>query len=149
MIEETGYVIAADREYVWVESASRDHCTHCSAKAGCGTASLQKWFKRKPNRLRLSKTQDLKPGDQVLIGIPEQALVKGSFLIYMLPLLALLAGAISGAMINDAMGWSMRDPLSLLLAFAALLLSLMRIKRYLHMEGQSSRYEAVILRRIS
>lgn len=147
MIEETGVIVEVDEHYAWVEAASSSSCSSCSAKQGCGTASLQQWFKRKPNRLRVSKNQEVSPGERVVIGIPEQALVRGSFMIYMLPLLSLILAALLGAQLNDALGWSSRDGVSIVFAVAGLGLSIAWLKKYMLNESKESRYQAVILRR--
>lgn len=147
MIEETGVIVEVDAQYAWVESASSSSCSHCSARQGCGTASLQQWFKRKPNRLRVANNQDVHPGERVVIGIPEQALVRGSFMIYMLPLLALIVGALLGSQINQSLGWAYRDGLSILFALAALLASIAWLKRYMLNASKDSLYQPVILRR--
>lgn len=147
MIEETGIIVEVDEHHAWVEAASSSSCSHCSANQGCGTASLQKWFKRKPNRLRVSKNQDVGLGERVVIGIPEQALVRGSFMIYMVPLLALIAGALIGAQINDGLGWAYKDGLSILFALVSLVASIAWLKRYMLNESKDSAYQPVILRR--
>ena len=147
MIEETAYIIEADEQYAWVESSSSNSCSHCSANQGCGTASLQKWFKRKPNRLKVINPQHLQAGDQVVIGIPEHALLMGSFLIYILPLLALISGATIGVGINDFMDWGHRDGLSILFGVIALIASFSWLKRKFHQSADNSRYQPVILRR--
>lgn len=147
MLEETGIIVEADEQYAWVEASSSDSCSHCSASQGCGTASLQKWFKRKPNRLRVMNSQHLQAGDRVVIGIPEHALVTGSFLIYIVPLFSLMIGAIIGASLNDMMGWSHQDGISILLGFTSLVVSFSWLKRSLHKSDKSNRYQPVILRR--
>jgi sigma-E factor negative regulatory protein RseC len=147
MIEETGVVVEIDDNHAWVEAASSSSCSQCSANQGCGTASLQKWFKRKPNRLRVAKSQDVMPGERVVIGIPEQALVRGSFMIYMVPLLSLIAGALIGAQINDGLGWAYRDGMSILFSLSALVASIAWLKRYMLNKSKDSCYQPVILRR--
>jgi len=147
MLEETGTIVEADDQYAWFEASSSNSCSHCSASQGCGTASLQKWFKRKPNRLRVMNLQHLQAGDRVVIGIPEHALVTGSFLIYIVPLFSLIIGAIIGGSINDMMGWSHRDGISILLGVTSLVVSFSWLKKLLHNSDKNSRYQPVILRR--
>lgn len=147
MIEETGVIVEVDDRHAWVEAATTSSCSQCSASQGCGTASLQKWFKRQPNRLKVIKSQDVLPGERVVIGIPEQALVKGSFLIYMVPLLALIAGALLGAQINEELGWAVREGLSILFSLFALIASIVWLKKFMLNESRNSSYLPVILRR--
>ncbi len=147
MLEETATIVKVDEQYAWVEASSSNSCSHCSAQQGCGTASLQKWFKRKPNRLQVLNNQHLQPGDQVVIGIPEHALVTGSFMIYIIPLLALIIGAIIGASVNDMMAWGHRDGISILFGVSTLLASFLWLKKRFHQSAKNSRYQPVILRR--
>lgn len=148
MIEETAYVVALDDEHVWVEASSQSSCSHCSAQQGCGTASLQKWFKRKPNRLKIPNTQPLRMGDQVVIGIPENALVMGSFLVYVLPLLALIAGALAGVMLSRVFDIHWQEALSIVMGVAAFIGCYRWLSGNLHNIEQLSRYQPVILRRV-
>ena len=149
MIEETGTIVEADEHYAWVEAASSSSCSHCTANQACGTASLQKWFNRRPNRLRVVNDQNLNAGERVVIGIPEQALVKGSFLVYMLPLLCMIAGAMLGVFINDLMQWHFRDALSIIFALLTLIGGFVLVqKHYLRKSKQQSQFQPIILRRL-
>ncbi len=148
MIEETGLIVDADEQYAWVEAASSNSCSHCSANQGCGTASLQKWFKRKPNRLRVVNNQNLKPGEQVIIGIPEQALVKGSFIIYMLPLLFLIGGAFVGSYLDQVLAWGHREAASIIFGLLGLVGSFSFLQKYYtRSSDRQAQYQPVILRR--
>jgi sigma-E factor negative regulatory protein RseC len=148
MIEETGLIVEVDDQYAWVEAASSNSCSHCAANQACGTASLQKWFKRRPNRLRVINHQHIKPGERVVIGIPEQALVKGSFMIYMLPLLFLIGGAFFGSYLDNLLSWGHKDAASMFFGLLGLFGSFRFLQKYYtRKSGQQSQYQPVILRR--
>jgi len=146
MLEEKGVIVKTEGDYLWVEAISDSGCGHCSARQGCGTASLQKWFNRKPNHLRLLNTSGYQTGDTVIIGIPDHALLKGSFAIYMLPLLALLIGALVGIVINDWLGWGSREPVSIISGFVSFAGSFIWLRRYTLKYAQKAEYLPVILR---
>ena len=148
MIEKSAMVVEADTHYVWVEAADDDSCSHCSAKQGCGTASLQKWFKRKPNRLRVKNDSQLRSGDKVVIGIPEQAILQGSFLLYLMPLLFMFAGAVMGHKVAQWLGWSNPDLLSIVGAVGVFLAGYLLIRRYRFGISGSDGLQPVIVRRI-
>lgn len=96
MIEETGRVVRIEADALWVETISRSSCGQCAARTGCGQASLATWLSR-ANLLRVSApgaTRRYQLDQQVVLGIDEAALAKASLLIYLLPLLFLLAGAL-------------------------------------------------------
>lgn len=94
MIEEPGRVVALDRGAVWVETLRRSTCNACSANAGCGQGLMDKLgVGQRRGLVRALTDLQLAVGDGVVIGIREDLLVRGSLLVYLLPLLGLFAGA--------------------------------------------------------
>ena len=96
MIEESAVVVEAGDGYAWVETRRRSACGTCSASDGCGTATLAKVWGDRRTRVRAISTLSLQPGDAVIVGLAEGALLRGSLLVYLLPLALLLAGALLG-----------------------------------------------------
>ncbi|WP_295401607.1 SoxR reducing system RseC family protein [uncultured Thiocystis sp.] len=93
MIEEVASVVAVDEGGAWVETRRRSACGHCESAATCGTSALAKLFGEGRNRLRIDDPMGLRPGDRVVIGIPDGTLVRASLIAYLLPLIALAAAA--------------------------------------------------------
>lgn len=94
MIEEPGRVITVEAGAVWVETLRKSTCSSCSANAGCGQGMLDKLaIKRERGYVRALTSLQLAVGDSVVIGVREDALVRYSLLVYLLPLLGLFAGA--------------------------------------------------------
>ena len=95
MITETGRVVGIDSDALWVETIQRSTCNSCSAQKGCGQGLMNKAFAGRRNQLRvLLRNQcadDFQLDDQVDICIPERALVGGAMLVYLLPLVTMLA----------------------------------------------------------
>jgi len=112
MIEERALVIKANEGYAWVETQRRTSCDACSANQGCGAATLARILGRRRTRLRVLTRLPLQAGDQVIIGIEENALIRGSLAVYMVPLMMLLLGASMGA--STASGEGMTILLGLL-----------------------------------
>lgn len=99
-MQEKATVIKLDTDFVWVDSQqSQSGCNSCSAKKQCGTGLLSEFLQQKSSQLRLNRHDfpNLNLGDQVLISIEENLLVKISLLIYGLPLLMLLLAALISA----------------------------------------------------
>lgn len=95
MIEELGRVLSVEPGAVWVETVRQSTCGSCQARAGCGQALLHKLASRSEQGfIRVLSEQRHQVGDQVVIGIPEDAVVFGSVLLYMVPLGALFLFAI-------------------------------------------------------
>ncbi|MBV2089289.1 MAG: SoxR reducing system RseC family protein [Candidatus Thiodiazotropha sp. (ex. Lucinisca nassula)] len=95
MIEETAMVVRIDGEYAFVETQRRAACGSCESQGSCSTTVLAGLFKRRYNHLRVVNTVLAKPGEQVIIGLQEQALVKLSMLAYLLPLISMILAAIA------------------------------------------------------
>lgn len=95
MIEETVQILDIEKDSLWVEGVQRSACQSCSAQSGCGQSLLAK-FTLRPVRLQISldgrDPQAFHVGQSVTIGIADHVVVRGSLLIYLLPLVMLLPG---------------------------------------------------------
>ena len=96
MIEERAVVTEVGPGYAWVEIQRQSVCGSCTASAGCGTATLAKAWGRRTLRTRVLSELAVQPGDAVMVGLAEGALLRGALLAYLLPLALLLAGAVLG-----------------------------------------------------
>ena len=98
MIEERGRVLSVEKGAVWVETVRRSACDSCQARNGCGQSVLQRLgLGARSGFVRVLDEQAesrRRVGEEVIIGIPESAVLHGSVVVYMIPLLALFAGAL-------------------------------------------------------
>ncbi len=95
MIEEKGRVLSVDDGAVWVETVRRSTCGTCSARAGCGQHLLERLGAKSRQGFIRALTRDLHcVGDEVVVAIPESAVVRGSLWVYAVPLAGLFAGAL-------------------------------------------------------
>ena len=90
MIEEVARVLSVDNDYVTVEVEKTSGCGSCNAKGACGTSSLAGFFNFKAPALTVKNTLNAKVGDSVLLALPEQTLLIGSMLLYILPLVGMI-----------------------------------------------------------
>jgi sigma-E factor negative regulatory protein RseC len=90
MIEETGTVKKVKGNEVWIETQIKTTCGTCHVSKNCGTSVVAKAFTAKPELLRLISLYDLKEGQTVKLGIPEEQLLGASILVYLLPILVLI-----------------------------------------------------------
>ena len=99
MIEESVKILEIENNHLWVEGIQRSACHTCSAQQGCGQSLLAKWAAQ-PVRLRIPldgrDASSFEVGQNVTIGIAEHVMVRGSLLIYLLPLILLLLGIWAG-----------------------------------------------------
>lgn len=93
MIEEMGTVIAVEDDGVWVETQIKTTCSSCQASESCPTSTVAKAFSPKANHVKLQVPCSLVVGQQVKMGISELALLRASWMVYMVPLLLLLVSA--------------------------------------------------------
>ena len=95
MIKETGRVVAIEEDGVWVETIQQSACQTCVAEKGCGQSLIAK-MTGKTTVIRVLPGQydisHIGMDDSVVIGIPEHVVVSGTLLIYLLPLLTMIAG---------------------------------------------------------
>lgn len=101
MLTETGRVVAVDPDGLWVETIRQSTCGTCAAQKGCGHGLINRISDGKRSYIRVlpggQSPGDLSVDDQVLISIPEEVILRGSLIVYMLPLLCMLAGAAAAA----------------------------------------------------
>ncbi len=73
-------------------------CSHCNSGNGCGSGKLARMFcSNKPRKFIANNSAQARVGDEVNVVLPEGMLLHSSLLMYMLPLMLLLGGALLGA----------------------------------------------------
>ena len=134
MIEERGRVVALEQGGVWLETVQRSGCHGCAAKSGCGTGLLGDFWS-KASQVRVSVAPKalarIRLHDTVVIGIAENTLATSALVVYLLPLLALLLGALAGDMLGGASG---SELWAILGALGGLVLGAFCIRIYSHMQ---------------
>lgn len=146
MIEETGVVIAARGELAEVECRRQSACGGCAAHGACGTSLLDRYLGRRQLLLTVHNPVGAGPGDQVVVGVPEEALLTASFAAYLVPLLAMIGGALAGGTIAET--WlAAAAGLQILGGVGGFAAGLFWLARFSRARGEDPRYRAVILRR--
>ncbi|TNF06097.1 MAG: transcriptional regulator [Gammaproteobacteria bacterium] len=105
LIKETGKVVALEQDGLWVETVQRSACHVCAVQKGCGQGLLARFVGNSAVIRVLPGECDLtgiQANDQVVIGIPEDVIVRGTLLLYFLPLLMLVVGAALAAMVSSS-----------------------------------------------
>lgn len=96
MIEEKAYIVDVEAPFAWVETQRKSSCSACQLNKGCGTATLNKVLGQKRTQLKVLNPKGYQVGDQVILGLEEGALLKGSLLLYALPLISMFMFAVLG-----------------------------------------------------
>lgn len=94
MIEEQAQVIEIKGKWLLLQAQTQSACGSCSVSKGCGTSLLAKVVGRKFTHFQAENNINAKVGDTVVVGIAEDALLKGSLMMYILPVMCMLIFAL-------------------------------------------------------
>ncbi len=100
MVEETAQVIKVDGDVVWVQAIQKSACGSCQAQKGCGHSLLAKVGQKKIELPVAGNDVLVSSGDQVVIGVPEQAILRSSLLMYGLPLGTMILVALASSLLG-------------------------------------------------
>ncbi|MFT5693299.1 MAG: sigma-E factor negative regulatory protein RseC [Oceanicoccus sp.] len=102
-ISEIGQVVEIGDDCLWVETIRKTTCQSCTAQKACGHGIMSNTDKGRTHKIRVlideSDIKGYRVGDEVEISIPEHLLVTGALLVYLLPLLTMLGGAMLAAQV--------------------------------------------------
>lgn len=101
MIEEEAVVARTEEGRIWVEKPRKSACGGCMQR--CASATVDQYLGAPIIRLQAFSRIEVQVGDRVMLGIEEDAIVKGSFWAYLIPLLGLFFGAILGDIVASAL----------------------------------------------
>jgi sigma-E factor negative regulatory protein RseC len=146
MIEEPATVITAKDGYALVETRQRPTCGACSSAGSCGTSVLSGLFKRRHNRLKVTNPIHAKPGEQVIIGVPENALLKISFMAYLVPLMCMILVALLMQAVATHFSWHAGELPQVAGGLLGLIGGFFLLKRLAWQSRDKPGYQAVILR---
>lgn len=109
----------------------------------CGTAAMGKLYGNRVSRVRAVDGIGVRPGDSVVVGLGEGALLRASLLVYLLPLAGLLAGAFSGRLLFPAAG----EGVVILSGILGFILGFAVLRRRSSQLAADPRLQPVVLRR--
>jgi sigma-E factor negative regulatory protein RseC len=148
LIEETATVVAIGNDGTWVETQRKSACGQCAAKKGCGTSVLENIFGNKRNRLKVINNIPVSVGDQVVIGLEEQALVRGSLAVYATPIIAMLVLGYLGDWLSLHYAVGNREIMSIIFALAGLFLGFRMLRQFSDSIRNDKRYQPVVIRQV-
>lgn len=80
-------------------------CSSCHAAKGCGVSNISKLFSAKGLKFEADEIEGARPGDWYVVGITQGALLKAALVVYLAPMLGLLAAAITVSLAGMSDGW--------------------------------------------
>ncbi|MCP4600606.1 MAG: SoxR reducing system RseC family protein [Proteobacteria bacterium] len=118
--QETGQVIGLAQDGRAVIKIRRaEACHSCSAKSACHALGGE----TQDMKITVVNTLGARPGDQVVLSLSELSIIKASAVLYLLPALCLIGGAVIGAYFAGELGLE-KDPASIVGSLAGLGLGL-------------------------
>lgn len=98
MMTALATVISVDEDQgmnnVQLSCDQQTSCNSCKSQKNCGTGMVSKALGGRAHFWKLRTNQYLKAGQVVEIGLPEKSLVLSALVVYLLPLLTMIAGSV-------------------------------------------------------
>ena len=116
MVEESASVLSVENDIVWVQAIQQSACGSCQAQKGCGHSLLAKVGQKEIKIPVARNGLDITANDHVIIGVPEQAILKSSLIMYGIPLMLMIFVAMFATLLQASEG------VVILLSFSSLLL---------------------------
>jgi sigma-E factor negative regulatory protein RseC len=138
-----GYVIETRGGRALISTSRRGICNECADRSGC--AFDMTLAGEKPEEILAANPVDARAGDTVAFDLPGHTELKLSLIIWVVPLLGLVGGAVAGAALHRALPLS-KDPATLLGALAGLALSFLPVLFYDRRARKDPRLEPRILK---
>ena len=122
MSTEEGTIIKVYEDKAWVKVRRNSACSTCNCQSSCSSLGGENIMEAEA-----INTANGQVGDRVLLRIPDKALWKMSFVLYMIPVIFLMAGVVIG--MSLAKSYSMKPELGgLILGVLGCVLSYIIIK---------------------
>ncbi len=148
MLKENAFIVGVENEIAWVETQRKTSCGSCQARKSCGTSVLQKVLGNKRTRLKVNNPKLFSVGDEVILGLHEDALVKGSFLLYALPLVSMFGFALIGILLFGFWGLEFTEGYSILFSLSGLAVGFWYVSISSKKLAANADYQAEILEKI-
>jgi sigma-E factor negative regulatory protein RseC len=92
MLETRAVVLEVDNLIAQVQANQGNGCSACNGK-GCGSSKLTQLFCSKPRQFQVANRIGAQVGDDVIVSVPDGAVMRGVGIVYILPLVLMFAGA--------------------------------------------------------
>ncbi len=149
MITENAIIVSIENDQTWIETQRKSTCGECSASKGCGTSVLSKVIGNKLSKMKAINNINAQVGDEVIVGLNEASLLKGAFVIYMLPLLFLFLFSFIGQYITQNIGIANSELLVIVFAIMGFLLGMKKVKKFSASIEKNESYQPVILKKLN
>ena len=140
MFTEEGIITGTNRSMAWVKTVRSKACESCDACDSCESND-----KSKEQIVQVSNTINACEGDRVVIGFKTAPLLKLTFMLYIFPIILLIAGAATGQSLAPRFG---TDPsvTSLLAGLTSFALSFVIIRRISNTLSNNKEFKPFLIR---
>jgi len=121
-------VMSLEGDQALVRGRRASACGGCAGKTSCST--MGSWVERFVE-LRIKNTLAAQVGDEILLEVPDSAVMTVAFRLYALPMLAFVLGGLGMRSLALWMDWSAVEALAALAGFAAVVVYYVCYKLYL------------------
>lgn len=147
MIEEQTEVVEVLGDQLVLQARTESACGSCAVSKGCGTSVLSKVVGKKFTRFQVDNNVNAVVGDTVVIGIHEDALLKGSLVMYILPIISMLSFAVFFDFVLPLL-LQYRDLIIAGSSITGLILGFLLSKWYFQLHSNAQHFSPVVLRKI-
>ncbi len=107
MMDQEAIVARVEGDQAYVEVGEGAGCGRCHEAGGCQSGVLGQLFRFGPRHYRIANSIGAVPGDHVIVQVASGSTLRAAMLIYVLPMVCLLLGAVAGTAVggdgdNDA-----------------------------------------------
>lgn len=146
VIEEKGRILAIENGIAVIEVQRRSGCGQCNLQKPCASGTLGKLFGQRQTLLHLSSEPDIAVGQEVMLGLPEQSLLKGSIAVYGLPLVLMFVCGFTGQFLNGLFSWTETELPNVVFGFSGLALGFYGLRRYSKRISRDISFRPILLR---
>jgi sigma-E factor negative regulatory protein RseC len=143
MVCQPGRVVRLEGEIAYVRFEVPLGCAVCASKEMCGALSAG------GKLIGVRNTVHAEVGQRVELSLRPSAVVTASFLLFIVPVVAFLAGIIGGYALADQFGWQAKEWVGLVIGAAGFAAAFLVIRMLNARFERSGKYEPVITRVIA
>jgi sigma-E factor negative regulatory protein RseC len=135
---EHGVVLRTDSQDAWVKTIRSSACEGCTARESCHTTGDGQAME-----VKAINSAGASVGDRIVLSFETASLLKATFLIYVFPIILMIAGAALGQVLAPLIEFS-PSGLSVLLGFAFFFSALFIIKTRANKMAKKNAYQPKI-----
>jgi sigma-E factor negative regulatory protein RseC len=138
---EQGVVTKVGIGTAWIKTTKSDACKGCSARNSCHSMGGEE----AEVEVEVVNAVNAQPGDRVVISFETTSLLKATFLIYVFPIVCLLAGALVGRELSPLLDWG-ESTAAGVIGFSAFFVSMLFVYYKANRMAKKDQYRPRVLR---